>query len=94
MTLAPLQCYDGGMSSIVTRRTLLRGLLAAPAIVAASSLMPLRGIVMAAEPDMRVAGSLSSGDTITWAHIARAKAYAERVRMKPIVIDGKSYYAL
>lgn len=34
------------MSSIITRRSLLRGLFAAPAIVAASSLMPIRGIVM------------------------------------------------
>lgn len=34
------------MSSIITRRTALRGLFATPAIVAASSLMPLRGLVM------------------------------------------------
>lgn len=34
------------MSSIITRRTALRGLFAAPAIVAASSLMPLRGLLM------------------------------------------------
>lgn len=34
------------MSSIVTRRSLLRGLFAAPAIVAVASLMPIRGIIM------------------------------------------------
>lgn len=34
------------MSGIITRRSLLRGLFATPAIVAASSLMPLRGIAM------------------------------------------------
>jgi hypothetical protein len=34
------------MSAIITRRSLLRGLCATPAIVAASSLMPLRGLAM------------------------------------------------
>ena len=34
------------MTSIITRRSLLRGLLAAPAIVAASSLMPIRDVSM------------------------------------------------
>lgn len=37
------------MSSILTRRSLIRGLIAAPAVVAASSLMPVRGIIMAAD---------------------------------------------
>jgi hypothetical protein len=34
------------MSAIITRRSLLRGLCATPAIVAASSLMPIRGLAM------------------------------------------------
>lgn len=34
---------------LITRRSLLRGLFAAPAIVAASSLMPIRGLVLADE---------------------------------------------
>lgn len=42
------------MSSIITRRTALRGLFAAPAIVAASSLMPLRGLVMPTGISMRL----------------------------------------
>lgn len=33
------------MTSILTRRSMLRGLFATPAIVAASSLMPIRGII-------------------------------------------------
>jgi hypothetical protein len=40
------------MSSILTRRNFLRGLLAAPAVVAASSLMPIRGIVMDVAGDL------------------------------------------
>lgn len=32
--------------AIITRRSILRGLFAAPALVAASRLMPLRGLVM------------------------------------------------
>ncbi len=31
---------------MITRRSIMRGLFAAPAVVAASSLMPLRGLVM------------------------------------------------
>jgi hypothetical protein len=34
---------------MITRRSILRGLFAAPAVVAASSLMPIRGIVMPPE---------------------------------------------
>ena len=34
------------MSSILTRRGFLRGLLAAPAVVAAANIMPVRGLVM------------------------------------------------
>ena len=34
------------MSSILSRRSFLRGLFAAPAVVAIGSLMPVRGIVM------------------------------------------------
>lgn len=37
------------MSSIITRRSLLRGLFAMPAVVAASSLMPVRGIISATD---------------------------------------------
>lgn len=36
---------------LITRRSILRGLFACPAIVAASSLMPVRGVVMAIEPE-------------------------------------------
>ena len=38
------------MTALVHRRNVLRGLLAAPAIVAANSLMPIRGVVMFADP--------------------------------------------
>lgn len=34
------------MTSVLTRRSILRGLFAAPVVVAASSLMPLRGLMM------------------------------------------------
>jgi hypothetical protein len=38
------------MAQLLTRRRLLRGLVAAPAVVAIGSLMPLRGIVQAINP--------------------------------------------
>lgn len=34
------------MTELIHRRSLLRGLFAAPAVVAVSSLMPIRGIIM------------------------------------------------
>jgi hypothetical protein len=34
------------MTQLIHRRSLLRGLFTAPAVVAASSLMPLRGVIM------------------------------------------------
>ena len=36
---------------MITRRSIMRGLFAAPAVVAASSLMPLRGLVMPVSHD-------------------------------------------
>jgi hypothetical protein len=39
------------VSSIITRRSLLRGLFAMPAIVAADRLMPIRGLIL---PDVEL----------------------------------------
>lgn len=72
------------MTSIITRRTLLRGMFATPAIVAASSLMPLRGIVMPVD-----LGILPKDEFL---RVVRAAA---AIKPAPaLTINGKRYYAI
>lgn len=51
--------------NIITRRSILRGLFAAPVVVAAANLMPLRGIVMQVRQSVMVMTTASAlGDPI------------------------------
>jgi hypothetical protein len=50
------RCIIGARDfTMITRRLILRGLIAAPSVVAFSSLMPIRGIVMPIQGTMTIA---------------------------------------
>lgn len=59
----PLVCRHG----VLTRRSLLRGLLAAPAVVAASSLMPVRSIERLIRPHFWIFRQSDVFDVVNYA---------------------------
>jgi len=76
---------------MLTRRKLLAGLIAAPAIVRPGILMPLRGIVMPVEPSLiDWGGKLTAADILAALYETQFSAVTrEAVAMTVQLIDGK-----
>jgi hypothetical protein len=66
---------------MITRRSILRGLIAAPSVVAFSSLMPIRGIIMSI--DGALGGSMTPEEVARF--YARMQAYEQALRENELI---------
>jgi hypothetical protein len=56
--------------SVLTRRLFLRGLVAAPAVIAADRLMPLRGIILPGDDEWSLETVLAKGyERYVWSYV-------------------------